>query len=198
MCLRFLLAAVFLFGCASPPAEAPPRGGYPFAGVRRVVGTPAAGQARLDYPEVFQVVDDPARTGELDMRALRDDLAHLPVADRNFRALWAVAAAFFELHARAERQRGRQLYFAYSFQATKMVAIPWRPYAEIPDRALRSAILDFYEDVLFGNKPGLAAVRGRYTQIIADLGEKETDPALRARSEDLVRRAEALTLPRAR
>ena len=32
---------------------------------------------------------------------------------------------------------------------------PWRAYGEVDDSRLRSSILDFYEDLLLGNKPGL-------------------------------------------
>jgi hypothetical protein len=166
---------------------------YPFSDLPGVGGTNEAEQARSEYPEVFRAVDDPDRTGELDERGLRRDLGRTPVDDRNYRALYAVAVAFFELHERAESDRGGELYFAYSFQATKVMAIPWGLYGEIPEPALRSVILDFYEDVLFGEKPGLEAVRGRYTRIVADLARKETDPELRARIARLVARARELT-----
>jgi hypothetical protein len=168
-------------------------GVYPFSDLSSVAGTSEADRARSDYPEVFRGVDDPVRPGELDVRGLRRDLSRVPVDDRNYRALYAVAVAFFELHERAERDRGGGLYFAYSFQATKMMAIPWGLYAEIPERGLRASILDFYEDVLFGEKPGLEAVRGRYTRVVADLSRKETDPELRARIARIVARARELT-----
>ncbi len=166
---------------------------YPFAGLSSVRGTDAAAEARSAYPVVFQVVDDPAQTEEVDARPLRRDLSHVPVDGRSYRALRAIAVAFFELHARAERRRGEGLYFVYSFQATKVIAIPWRLYGEIPDVGLRSVILDFYEDVMFGAKPGLGPVRGRYTRMVADLARKESDAALLARIEELVDRARALT-----
>jgi hypothetical protein len=166
---------------------------YPFSDVSSVAGTSEASRARIDYPEVFRAVDDPDETGELDVRGLRRDLGHVPVDDRNYRALYAVAVAFFELHERAELDRGGERYFAYSFQATKMMAIPWRLYGEIPEPGLRSIILDFYEDVLFGDKPGLEVVRGRYTRVVADLARKEADPQLRARIAGLVGRARELT-----
>jgi hypothetical protein len=157
-----------------------------------VYGTPAEAEARAAYPEVFRIVDNPHQTGDVDERPLRRDLSHSPVDERNYRALRAVAVAFFGLHERAERERGKDHYFSYSVQATKMVAIPWRFYGEVPDTALRSVILDFFEDVLFGEKPGLSRVRGRYTRVVADLARKESDEALRTRIEDLVNRARLL------
>jgi hypothetical protein len=162
-------------------------------GLASVCGTEAAEEARAAYPVVFRVVDDPKRAEEVDTRELRRDLSHLPVDERNYRALRAIAVAFFELHARAEQHRGRGNYLGYSFEATKLLAIPWRLYGEIPDSSLRSAILDFYEDVLFGEKPGLGPVRGRYTRTVADLARKESEPDLLERIEDLVERAETLT-----
>jgi hypothetical protein len=191
--MSLVLAILLLLGCATVNGGATEDDVYPLSGVRKVRDTSTARQARVDYPDVFAVVDDPSRTEEIDPRPLRDDLTRAPVEAKNYRALWAAAVAFFELHARAERNRGRPGYFAYSFQATKMVAIPWRPYGEISDPALRSAILAFYEDVLFGDKPGLAAVRGRYTKIVAALGEKETDPELQERIRGMLVRAEELS-----
>jgi hypothetical protein len=162
-------------------------------GLSSVRGTDTAAEARSAYPIIFRVVDDPQQTEEVDDRALRRDLSRVPVDGRNYRALYAIAVAFFELHARAERRRGEGTYFVYSFQATKVIAIPWRLYGEIPDAKLRSVVLDFYEDVLFGDKPGLERVRGRYTRMVADLARKESDAALLARIEELVDRARTLT-----
>jgi hypothetical protein len=171
------------------PANDPP---YPIMGTQSIGDSWVATEARAAYPSVFLVVDNPDQTGDVDQRPLRSDLSRVPVDARNYRALRAIAVAFFELHERAEEDRGGELYFSYSFQATKMIAIPWRLYGEIPDVALRSVILDFYEDVLFGAKPGLGVVRGRYTRVVADLARKESDPALRARIDDLVSRARGL------
>ena len=187
------MCTLLLLACATADGPVPATDDYPFSGVRRIGNSPAAAQARVDYPELFAAVDAPDRLEEIDTRILREDLSRQPVGSRNYRALWATALAFFELHQRAEKQRGGGLYFAYSFQATKMIAVPWRPYGELPDPKLRSAILDFYEDVLFGAKPGLSAVRGRYIRIVSDLGEKERDPALRTRIGEMVGRAEDLT-----
>ncbi len=196
--IHAVLLAFWLFtgpmGCASTVDSGPVgKRSYPFLGIRRVDSTATADEVRAAYPEVFRVVDDPSRTEDVDVRGLRRDLAHVPVDERNYRALRGVAIAFFGLHARAERDRGGGRYLTYSFQATKMVAIPWRLYDGIEDPDLRAAILDFYEDVMFGNKPGLERVRGRYTRMVSDLVSKETDGGLRARIETLVDRGRALT-----
>ena len=188
-----LVCTLLVLACATANGPVPATDDYPFTGLRRIGDSPAAVQARVDYPELFAAVDTPDRLEEIDTRILRADLFRQPVGPGNYRALWATAVAFFELHGRAEKQRGGGLYFAYSFQATKMIAVPWRPYGELPDPKLRSAILDFYEDVLFGEKPGLSAVRGRYIRIVSDLGEKERDPALQTRIGEMLRRAKELT-----
>jgi hypothetical protein len=72
------------------------------------------------------------------------------------------------------------------------MAVPWRAYGEVADPRLRSSILDFYEDMLLGNKPGLRAARGRFTPTVESLLKWETEPELRARIEGLVGEASEL------
>jgi hypothetical protein len=46
---------------------------------------------------------------------------------------------------------------------------------------------------MFGAKPGLGPVRGRYTRMVEDLARKESDAALLERIDELVARGRALT-----
>jgi hypothetical protein len=55
------------------------------------------------------------------------------------------------------------------------VAVPWRAYGETDDPALRSAILDFFEDAGSGQKIGSAATAPRLVRIVESLEKKEQD-----------------------
>jgi hypothetical protein len=137
---------------------------------------------RPRYAEFFELILDPAKTGEPDIRPVRDDLEHTPVDRRNFDALNTVAIAYFEINYRAEAGRGEGLaYLGLSQRAAKLVALPWRAYAETESAALRDAILDFFEDAGSGEKLHSAATAPRLARIVESLEKKEDDPARRAR-----------------
>lgn len=130
------------------------------------------------YPDFFELILDPAKTQEPDLRTLRDDLERIPVDRRNFDALNAVAIAYFEINYRAEAQRGEGFGFlSQSFRSAVLVAVPWRAYGEIEDPGLRDAILDFFEDAGRGEKLGSAATAPRLARVVTSLAKKETDPA---------------------
>lgn len=138
-------------------------------------------ELRERYPDFFEVVLDPARTGDPDLRPIRDDLERAPVDRRNYDALNALAIAYFELNYRAESDRGGSSYLGNSFRTAHLLAVPWRAYGEIDVPDLRNAILDFYEDAGSGEKLGTAGTAPRLARIVADLERKEDDPARRAR-----------------
>lgn len=175
-------AAVLLaFACASEPSPVAPgdpaRYRLSHSGTRWEV----AGSDRVLediqplYPEFFAVILDPRRGDEPNLREIRDDLERSPVTRRNYDALNAVALAYFELNARAERNRGGETYLAESTRAAHLVAVPWRAYGEVEDPALRAAILDFFEDVASGEKLLSDRTAGRLTRVVASLAEKEED-----------------------
>jgi hypothetical protein len=140
------------------------------------------------YPEFFAVILDPSRGDEPNLRELRDDLERSPVTRRNYDALNAVAIGYFELNARAERNRGGETYLVDSTRAAKLVAVPWRAYGEVRDPALRAAILDFFEDAASGEKLLSGRTAGRLTRVVASLEPKEEDPARQERIRVIVRR----------
>ena len=133
------------------------------------------------YPEFFDVVLDPAESREPDLRRLRDDLEREPVTRANYDALNSVAIGYFELNYRAQVERGGDRFFADSFRAAKLLAVPWRAYSEIEDPRLRDAILDFFEDAGTGEKLLARETAGRIEPIVASLEEKEPDPGRRER-----------------
>ncbi len=134
------------------------------------------------YIEFFALILDPAKTGEPDVRPLRDDLEHTPVDRRNFDALNAVAIAYFETNYRAEEGRGEGLtYLGLSQRAAKLLAVPWRAYGETESASLRDAILDFFEDAGSGEKLHSAATAPRLARIVESLEKKEADPVRRER-----------------
>ncbi len=130
------------------------------------------------YPEYFEVLLDPSRSDEPPVKRLRQDLEHRPVDRRNFDALNAVAVGYFEMNYRGESLRGGgdMGFLSAGFRSAKLVAIPWRAYGEIEDPALRSAILDFFEDVGSGAKLGASTTAGRLARIVESLERKEDDP----------------------
>jgi hypothetical protein len=132
------------------------------------------------YPDFFEVVLDPSRSEEPPTGRLREDLESAPVDRRNFDALNAVAIAYFELGSRGAASR-RPGELAGSFRSAKLVALPWRAYAQVDDPGLRDAILDFFEDA--GAGPPAAA--GRLARLVGSLAREEPDPARRARIEAL-------------
>lgn len=137
---------------------------------------------RMHYPEFFDVVLDPQRRDEPDIRVLRSDLERAPTDRHNFDALNALAIAYVEYNYRAEAVRGDGLgYLSLSFQSAKLLAIPWRAYSINPDPGLRDAILDFFEDAGSGEKLGTAATAPRVIEIVASLEGKEAGPTRQAR-----------------
>jgi hypothetical protein len=168
--------------------SASPELGYRFHDVRKPVQTAEADRLSAKYPEFFAVLEARYGSEDPDVRVVRADLVREPTDASSYDALNAVAVVFFELHRRAERGRGGGAsgFLGASFLATKVMAVPWRSYGEVKDLRLRSSILDFYEDMLLGNKAGLRAARGRFTPTVESLLKWETDPTMRARIEGLV------------
>lgn len=129
------------------------------------------------YPEYFEMILDPSKQRLPRMVGLRDDLEREPVDRRNFDALNAIAIGYFELNHRAEAQRGDGMGYLWGSQrAAKLLAVPWRGYAETDDARLRSAILDFFEDAGTGDKLSAGGTSGRVGPIVESLARKESDP----------------------
>jgi hypothetical protein len=189
-----LLALATALACATGPASDPLRYRLSGSGTHwDVVGDDRVLEDLIErYPEYFEVVLDPSRHEEPDVRRLRRDLEHRPVDRRNYDALNAVAMGYFELNYRGEALRGSGDLGLLSagFRTARLAAIPWRAYGEIEDPVLRDAILDFFEDAGTSPKLGASATAGRLSRIVADLADKEADPARRARIEALAERLE--------
>ena len=144
------------------------------------------------YPDYFDVILDPGNTREPDLRPLRDHLEKRPVDAANYDALNALAIGYLELNYRASAAPGGPTYFADSFRAAKLLAVPWRAYGEIDDGCLRNAILDFFEDAGTGGKLGTAATAPRLARIVASLEKKEDNAARSARIRGLSAQLRAL------
>ena len=187
-CVRIAaLTLALLLACASPPDPnryrlADSGAHWDVAGHDHVFD-----DLRPRYPAFFEVILDPGSVQMPDTRRVRDDLERTPVDRRNFDALNAVAIAYFEINFRAEQDRGTLAYLGLSQNAAKLLAVPWRAYGETEQAALRSAILDFFEDAARGDKLASAATAPRIARIVASLERKESDPARRARIADLSR-----------
>jgi hypothetical protein len=198
--LACTIGCVVAIACQTPAggpetAAEPDPMGYRFAAVRRPIETDEAKRLSEQYPEFFAVLATDYASEDADVRVVRADLVRDPSNLRSYDALNATAVVFFELHARAERSRGESsatgAFLGTSFRATKVMAVPWRAYADVGDAQLRCAIVDFFEDLLLGRKPGMRASRGRFTATVQSLLRWETDPEIRARIESLVARASA-------
>lgn len=148
------------------------------------------------YPEFFAVVLDPRQSEEPPILALREDLEAEGDGRERYDALNAVAIAYFELNSRAQRgledERQGSNYFSDSFRATKLLSIPWRPYAQIENARLRDAILDFYEDITRGGKRDAATTAPRITRLVVSLEKKEPNPARRERIRAMASRLRSL------
>jgi hypothetical protein len=145
------------------------------------------------YPNFFETILDTTRTDLPDVRPVRDDLERQPVTRSNYDALNAIAIAYFETNSRAETERGEGLsYLSLSQRSAKLVAIPWRAYAETPNPNLRNAILDFFEDAGIGGKLHTGATAPRLARVVASLERKEDDPARAQRIRDITAKLEAL------
>jgi hypothetical protein len=184
--MRHLLAAALLLpvACATPVEDVGPgryRLGESGEGWESVGEDAVLDDLRPRYPELFVKVLDPDARGDLDLRAVRRDLEHVPVDRRNYDALNAVAISYFEINHRAESDPGAPGYFDDSFRAAKLLAVPWKAYGLVPEPALRDAILDFFEDAGHGGKRNTASTAPRLAQIVASLEAKETDEGRRRR-----------------
>jgi hypothetical protein len=189
-----LLASAGALALSSLACASAPTPGYRLS---ESVEAPSALKNELfaKYPDFLGVVFDLEKVVDPDMRRVRDDLERNPVGDTNFDALHAVALAYFELNARAQADKGGDLYLADSFRAAKVVAIPWRAYGEISDAGLRDAILDFFEDAAFGGKPGTRETAPRLERIVGSLAKKETEPGRSARIQAIEGRIHAEAEP---
>lgn len=189
------LCCLVLAAChSSPQGSAAPGPGYRFRDVHEPIETAEAARLSGKYLEFFEVLTAGYATEDADVRVVRADLVREPTDPSSYDALNAIAVVFFELHRHAERARGGggSVFLRANFRATKVMAVAWRAYGEVDDPRLRSSILDFYEDMLLGDKPGLRAVRGRFTPTVESLLKWETEPELRARIEGLVAEASEL------
>ena len=200
--MRLLALALLLLACtqALPPGAGPgavgsgsggePVPGYRLREARRPLRSAEARRLRERYPQLFESLTTSHEGADADVRVPRADLLREPADARSYDAMNALAVVFFELHRRAERERhtGSGRFLTANLRATQVLAVSWRAYRDIEVRALRSAILDFYEDVLLGRKAGLEAARGRFVPMVASFAEHEPDPALRARIDALVER----------
>jgi len=192
------LAALALAACATPGAAPGPARyrlahsgeAWSVAGEDRVFE-----DLRPRYPILFEQVLDPSTRGDLDLRAVRRDIEHVPVDRRNFDALNTVAISYFELNHRAQIDPGGPGYFDDSFRAAKLLGVPWKAYGLVAEPALRNAILDFFEDAGSGEKLETATTAPRLARIVASLEPKETDPARRERIRSLARSLEAPPAP---
>ncbi|MCP5057189.1 MAG: hypothetical protein GY937_10745 [bacterium] len=178
-------------GCASLPSDpmqyrlAGTGSGWEVAGTDRVIDDLAP-----RYPDYFEVVLEPSRSEDPPTGELRDDLEKEPVDRSNYDALNSIAIGYYEMNHRGElaRESGDVAFISAGFRAAKLVAVPWRAYMEIEDLALRTAIVEFFEDVATGEKQDTRRTMGRLAKIVASLAPKEPDPALRARLERLTER----------
>ena len=198
--LRSLVVGVLataLVACATPTPPAgragPERYRLQASGSewRQNGSDPVFDDVQARYPEFFEAVLDPTLIDdEPPRRDLVEDLERHPPDRASYDALNAVAIAYYEMNWRGElaREAGEMDFLAAGFACAKLAGIPWRAYGEIEDPALRGAILDFFEDVVSGEKRGSRRTRGRLERIVADLREKEWDPALTARIDGLLGR----------
>ncbi len=146
---------------------------------------------RERYPEFFAVVMDPSNFSDPDLLTLRDDLEREPISRTNYDSLNSIALAYFAVNLRAETERGGENYLRNSFRAAKLIAVPWRAYGTTPNPSLRSAILDFFEDIASGAKRQSRRTAARVGRIVSSLEKEEEDPERRARIADLARRLSA-------
>jgi hypothetical protein len=183
-----------LVACAGGPAPDPLSYRLSGSGTHwdEVAGERVVDALALRYPDYFDIILDPGNTREPDLRPLRDDLEKDPVDAANYDALNAIAIGYLELNYRAGADPGGPTYFADSFRAAKLLAVPWRGYSEIDDGPLRDAILDFFEDAGTGGKLGTAATAPRLARIVASLEKKENDAARAGRIRELTARINAL------
>lgn len=178
-------------GCASAPPDpmhyrlAGTGSGWEIAGTDRVFDDLAP-----RYPDFFDVVLEPGRSDDPPTGDLRDDMEKEPVDRSNYDALNSIAIGYFEMNHRGElaRESGDVAFISAGFRAAKLVAVPWRAYMEIEDLALRTAIVEFFEDVATGEKRDTPRTMGRLAKIVESLTPKEPDPALRIRLELLTER----------
>lgn|GEM_PF-1530251 len=149
------------------------------------------------YPAYFAVLLEPSRSDEPDVRKLRRDLEYQPADRRNYDALNAIAIGYFELNYRGEtaRETGNMRFLTTGMRAAKLAAVPWRAYGNVSEGALRSAILDFFEDVSTGEKLGSARTRSRLSPVVSSLARKEHDPKRLARIKALSERLAADQAP---
>ena len=190
-------AAALLVACASPtPSAGPERYRLQASGPEwRENGNDAVfADVQTRYPDFFDAILDPSMIDDEPPRSdLVEDLERHPPDRASYDALNAVAIAYYEMNWRGElaREAGEMDFLAAGFASAKLAGIPWRAYGEIEDPALRGAILDFFEDVVTGEKRGSRRTRGRLERIVADLREKEPDAALGARIDRLLVRYRA-------
>jgi hypothetical protein len=188
------LAVICCIGCARPVSTNPSRYRLMESGDHWDVSghDHVFDDLRPRYPEFFEVILDPTKARVPNLIVLRDDLERSPVSRRNFDALNSIAIAYYETNYRAEAGRGDGLvYLALSQRSAKLLAVPWRAYGEIDEPALRSAILDFFEDAGSGQKLNSESTAPRLVRIVGSLQKKEQDPARLARIQALTRALEA-------
>lgn len=177
--LLLLLLGVGPIACAGP---ASPRS-YRMADVKPPVdlADPAFAPLRKRYGPFFVRVKNVRNAPSADTRGLASDLEAKPVAERNYKALNALALAYFYLYGqRARWPGGAEKFFGSTFPAS-LLALPWSAYKVRRDPELRDAILAFFEDLV--RREGM--VRGTNARLLAsNLGAlelREKDPGRRER-----------------
>lgn len=190
--VRVWLAALLIGACASEPELNRYRLGDTGPGRSGGSRDPVIEDLRARYPAYFEIVLDPTSIVDPDLRPLRRDLEKHPVDRENFDALNAVAIGYFEMNARtgldSDTGESGGTYFADSFRTAKLIAVPVRAYGGTPDPNLRDAILDFFEDIAAGRKPGTRVTGARLVRILGSLEQKESDPERKARIRQIVSR----------
>jgi len=124
-----------------------------------------------------------------DLRRLASDIESGPPAEgRNYKALNAIALAYFYLYERrAEWPKGERGFYDSGFLGG-MLALPFSAYKSVDDPAYRDAILAYYEDlarrrgVLGGRTLALTASN------VTRLGLREKDPRRKKRLEAVAAR----------
>ena len=189
--------AACLLACAGAPEPSRYRLAHSGEGWWTSGSDPVYGELGPRYPDFFEAVIDRNRSDDPPVGELRDDLEQDPVDRSNYDALNALAMGYFEMNLRGEeaREAGDVAFMSAGFRAAKIVAVPWRAYMEIEEPALRDAILDFFEDAASGEKKASTRTMGRLAPIVGSLVEHESDPARRARLEDLTATLEAAIPP---
>ncbi len=188
---RFVFLATLVLGCVSAEWPAGDPGPLRYRLAHSGDHWDVVGDDRVledlepRYPAFFELILDPNRFEEPDLRPLRADLERVPVDRRNFDALNAIAIGYFEINFRGEAMRGQLSFMSQGYRAAKLVSVPWRAFQGMSDETLRDATVDFFADAVSGEKLGTQMTRGRLLPILESLERKEEEPTRKSRLHDL-------------